>query len=171
MASSESNFVAAISVASTSKACWEALADLAKAVSGHLLFTATVADVSANVVRRAYSNRPSEYPTSGTKPLRGNTGDWFDRVFNKRQTFVANTIEDIAKVFPDHELIGSMGLGSVVNFPLVLGGELVATLNLLDVTGHYTPERVAAIQTQLAIPGRLCAVLARRFNSQQGGTG
>ena len=55
------------------------------------------------------------------------TGDWFDRVFNKRQTFVANTIDDIAKVFPDHELIGSMGLGSVINFPLVLGGELVAT--------------------------------------------
>ena len=169
MTTPDSKFVAAISVARDSKACWEALADLAKAVAGHLLFTASVADVSANVVRRAYSNRPSEYPTSGTKPLRGNTGDWFETVFNQRRTFVANTIGDIAKVFPDHELIGSMGLGSVVNFPLVLGDEIVATLNLLDATGHYTPERVAAIEAQLAIPGRLCALLARRFDAKPAG--
>ncbi len=169
MTTSDSNFVAAISVARDAAASWKALEDLAKAVAGHLLFTATVADVSANVVRRAYSNRPSEYATSGTKPLRGNTGDWFETVFNQRRTFVANTIEDIAKVFPDHELIGSMGLGSVVNFPLVLGDELVATINLLDVTGHYTPERVAAIETQLAIPGRLCAAVARRFDAKPAG--
>src|SRR3954471_24114960 len=138
MSTSESNFVTAISVAGDSGTAWKALEELAKSVAGHLLFTATVADVSANVVRRAYSNRPAEYATSGTKPLRGNTGDWFETVFNQRRTFVANTIQDIAKVFPDHELIGSMGLGSVVNFPLVLEDELVATLNLLDVTAHYT---------------------------------
>ena len=169
MTTPDSKFVAAISVARDAKACWEALADLAQAVAGHGLFTATVADIAANVVRRAYSSRPGEYPTSGTKPLRGNTGDWFNTVFNQRRTFVANTIEDIAKVFPDHELIGSMGLGSVVNFPLVLENELVATLNLLDVAGHYTPVRVAAIETQLAVPGRLCAALATRFDAKQVG--
>ena len=164
MTTSESNFIAAVSVARVSAAAWKALEDLAEAVVGHLLFTVTVADVSANVVRRAYSSRPTEYATSGTKPLRGNTGDWFETVFNQRRTFVANTIGDIAKVFPDHELIGSMGLGSVVNFPVVLGRELVATINLLDVTGHYTPERVTPIETQLAIPGRLCAALVRHFD-------
>jgi hypothetical protein len=57
-----------------------------------------------------------------------------------------------------------------VNLPLVLEDELVATVNLLDVAGHYTPERVAAIEAQLAIPGRLCAVLARRFDAQHAGT-
>lgn len=167
MTTSESNFVAAVSVARDSGTTWKALEDLAKALAGHLLFTVTVADVSANVVRRAYSNRPGKYATSGTKPLRGNTGDWFETVFNQRRTFVANTIGDIAKVFPDHELIGSMGLGSVVNFPAVLEGELVATINLLDVAGHYTPERVGAIETQLAIPARLCAALAIRFDGNK----
>lgn len=167
MTTNESDFVAAVSVADDSKAAWKALENLAEAVAGHLLFTVTVADVDANVVRRAYSNRPSEYATSGTKPLRGNTGDWFETVFNQRRTFVANTIGDIAKVFPDHELIGSMGIGSVVNFPIVLGGELVATINLLDVAGHYTPQRVAAIETRLAIPARLCAALALRFDGKQ----
>lgn len=139
-------------------------------IAGHQLFTVMTVDMGAGVVRRAYSNRPAEYPTSGTKPLRGNTGDWFETVFNRRQTFVANTIGDIAKVFPDHELIGSMGLGSVTNYPVVLGGELVAAINLLDTAGHYTPERVAAVEEELAIPARLCASLALRFDAEHSGS-
>jgi GAF domain-containing protein len=155
----ESTFVAQISEARTPDAVWKALEEFAGAVAGHGLFTVMTTDVAAGVVRRAYSNRPSEYPTSGTKPLRGNTGEWFETVFNQRRTFVANTIEDIAKVFPDHELIGSLGLGSVVNYPVVLEGDLVAAINLLDAVGHYTPDRVRAIEELLAVPARLCAAL------------
>jgi hypothetical protein len=169
MSSSEARFVAAVSEAKTSQAVWKALDELAASVVGHKLFTVSVVDMPASLVRRAYSSRPAEYPTSGTKPLRGNTGDWFETVFNQRRTFVANTIEDIAKVFPDHELIASMGCGSVVNLPIVLGGELVTTLNILDAAGHFTPERVAAAETQLAIPARLCAVLAMRSGIAEAG--
>ena len=164
--SSETTFVAAISEARDAETAWKALEDLAKSVAGHKLFTVTTVDVPANVVRRAHSNMPKDYPTSGTKPLHGNTGNWFDIVFNQRRTFVANTIEDIATVFPDHELIGSLGCGSVVNYPVVLGGEIVAAINLLDVAYHYTPERVAAIEAELAVPARLCTALVRLFDRQ-----
>jgi len=163
MSSSESAFTAAISEAKSANAAWQALDTLAQSVSGHRLFTATTTDVRAGLVRRAYSSRPVEYPSSGTKPLRGNSGDWFETVFTRREVFVANTIGEIAKVFPDHELIGSMGLGSVVNLPIVLEGELVATINLLDAAGHYTPEKVEAARSGLAIPARLCCALALRF--------
>ena len=164
--SAESTFVSAISAATDSRACWTALAELADALVGARLFTVTVVDMAAGLVRRAYSNQPENYPTSGTKPLHGNTGDWFQTVFERRQTFVANTINDIAKVFPDHELIASLGCGSVVNLPVVLANQLVATVNLLDETGHYTPARVAAVETQLAIPARLCCALALRFDAE-----
>lgn len=167
MTASDAAFVAAISEARTADAVWTALEQLAATTVGAKLFTATVVDEKAGVVRRAYSNMPADYPTSGTKPLRGNTGNWFDHVFNRRQTFVANTIEDIATVFPDHALIGALGCGSVVNLPIVLGGEIVATVNLLDVAGHYTPERVAAAETVLAVPARLCAALARLFDGRE----
>jgi hypothetical protein len=163
MISFEGRFVAAISEAREPDAVWRALDELADAVVGHTLFTVTTVDEPAGLVRRAYSNRPDEYATSGTKPLRGNTGDWFATVFENRRTFVANTIEDIAKVFPDHELIASLGCGSVVNLPIVLEGELVATINLLHKAGYYTPERVTVAQERLAIPARLCAALAQRF--------
>ena len=166
--SAEGAFVAAISGARSADAAWKALEDLSGAVVGHRLFTVMTTDLKAGLVRRAYSNRPVEYPTSGTKPLHGNTGDWFETVFNQHRTFVANTIKDIAKVFPDHALIGSMGLGSVVNYPVILEGDLVAAINLLDVTGHYTPERVAAVERELAVPARLCGALALRFDGQRG---
>jgi hypothetical protein len=162
----ESTFVARISEARTPDEGWKALETLAGAVVGHRLFTVMITDMAAGLVRRAYSNRPTEYPTSGTKPLRGNTGAWFETVFNRRQTFVANAIADIAKVFPDHELIGSMGLGSVINLPVVLHGDLVAAINLLDETGHFTPGRVRAAEEQLAVPARLCAAVALLFETK-----
>lgn len=165
MTPSDAAFVADISQALDSTAAWKALETLAGAVAGHSLFTATLVDVPAGLVRRAYSSRPAEYPTSGTKPLRGNTGDWFDQVFNHRQTFVANTIEAIARVFPDHELIASLGCGAVINLPIVVGREIVATINLLDAAGSYTPARVAAAEAGLAIPARLCCALAWRFDA------
>ncbi|HWA42386.1 MAG TPA: hypothetical protein VHA10_04190 [Hypericibacter adhaerens] len=166
--SPETEFVAAISEARNAEAVWKALEALAGKVAGHRLFTVMVTDMAAGLVRRAYSNRPAEYPTSGSKPLHGNTGDWFDTVFNRRRTFVANSIEAIAKVFPDHELIGSMGLGSVINLPVVLHGDLVAAINLLDAAGHYTVERVQAAEEHLSVPARLCAALALLFEGPQG---
>ncbi len=83
---------------------------------------------------------------------------WFDVVHGKQEKFVANTLEDIATVFPDHELIGSLGCGSVVNLPVILGGKLVATVNMLDAEHHYTPERVARVEQVLLLPS-MAAVL------------
>ena len=165
----ETTFVAAISEARDSQACWKALEALAAARVGVRLFTVMTTDMAAAVTRRAYSNMPEAYPTSGTKPLRGNTGDWFETVFNQRRTFVANTIEDIARVFPDHELIASLGCASIINLPVVLEGQLVAAVNLLAEAGHFTAERVAAAETHLAVPARLCCALALRFDAPPAG--
>jgi GAF domain-containing protein len=156
-------FVAAVSEARTSASGWKALEDLAQSLVGHKLFTVMTVDMAAGLSRRAYSNQPAAYPVSGTKPIPDNR--WFDIIHRQRQTFVANTIEDIATVFPDHQLIDSLGCGSVVNLPVVLEGELVATINLLHAAGHYTPERVATAEVQLAVPARLCCALALRFDA------
>lgn len=168
MTSIETKFVDAVSEARESASSWKALEDLAGAAVGHRLFTVMTVDMAAGLARRAYSNRPADYPVSGTKPIHSDA--WFDIVHGQRQTFVANTIDDIAKVFPDYPLIASLGCASVINLPVVLEGDLVATINLLDVAGHYTPERVAAAESQLAVPARLCCALALRFASQQSGT-
>lgn len=169
MTAIETRFVEAISRARDSDASWKALEELAGAVVGHRLFTVMTVDMTAGLARRAYSSHPREYPVSGTKPIHRDA--WFDIVHQERRSFVANTIDAIAEVFPDHALIASLGCGSVINLPVVLEGDLVATLNLLDAAGHYTPERVAAAEAQLAVPARLCCALALRFDARSGGAG
>jgi hypothetical protein len=165
MTSADSTFLAAISKARDADAAWQALETLAADVCGHKLFTVMTVDMAAGLARRAYSDHPTEYPVSGTKPI--HRDDWFDIVHLERRSFVANTIEDIAKVFPDYELIASLGCGSVINLPVVLEDDLVATINLLDADHHYTPERVAAAEARLALPARLCCALALRFDAMQ----
>lgn len=131
---------------------------LSASVAGHRLFTVMTVDMGAGLAQRAYTSHPREYPVSGTKPIQRNP--WFDTVHGERRSFVANTIDDIAKVFPDHALIASLGCGSVLNLPVVLKGELAGTVNLLHQPNWYTPERVARAESELPIPAWLCFALA-----------
>jgi hypothetical protein len=160
--SSLSIFAAAVSVADSSLQLWTALDSLAFVEPGHLLFTVTTVEMDEGVARRVYTNHPKQYPVSGTKPIHRDA--WFDIVHDQRRSFVANTIEDIAKLFPDHELIASLGCGSVLNLPIFLRNELVATVNMLAAKNHYTPARVAAAEALLPVPASLCWALASQFD-------
>lgn len=152
-------FDAAIAVAQTAEAAYKALQDLAQSTVGAKLFTIMTVDMAADVARRAYTSDPANYPASGTKPI--NYGPWFDVVHKQREYFVANTIEDIAQVFFDHELINELGCQSVINMPIIIGDELVATMNILDVAGYYTPERVQMVREILSIPAKLTVLVAQ----------
>jgi hypothetical protein len=153
-------FDAAIAVATSEDAAYGALHTLADALVGAKLFTVMTVDMAAGLARRAYTSDAENYPGSGTKPIHRNS--WFDIVHIERRSFVANSIDDIAKVFPDYPLIDSLGCQSVVNLPVVLRDDLIATVNMLDVADHYTPERVAAIETYLSAPAKLACLLAAK---------
>jgi len=151
-------FDAAIAEAKDAETAFSALQALTEATIGVKLFTYMTVDMGNEVARRAYTSDAANYPTSGTKPIHYDA--WFDIVHKQHAYFVANTIEDIAKVFPDYELINSLGCQSVVNMPVILGGELVGTVNMLHETDFYTPERVAEIKAVLSIPAKLAASVA-----------
>ena len=151
-------FDSAIAEATNAEAAFAALQQLTQATVGAKLFTYMTVDMASELARRAYTSDPANYPTSGTKPI--TYGPWFEVVHTERRFFVANTIADIAAVFPDYELIDSLGCQSVVNMPVILHGELVGTVNMLDVAGHYTVERVQTIKDVLSIPAKLAAKIA-----------
>jgi len=110
------------------------------------------------VAGRVHSSDPAAYPVSGTKPI--HYDEWFDVVHRQRRPFIANTIADIAKVFPDHELIWSLGCGSVVNLPIEISGQMVGTVNCLDVEHHYDEARLARL-VHLQLPAKLSYLLTR----------
>lgn len=154
-------FVAAIAGAvDQPRAAYAALEELTKALVGAKLFTVMTADTTDRFAERIYSNMPAEYPESGTKPY--NETIWSDVTLNQQRTFVANTIEEIAVVFDDHELIRSLGCEAVINVPIVVNGEVLGTLNCLHEKGFYTEEKLRAAEA-LKIPGAICMLLHEKI--------
>jgi len=151
-----SAFTAAVAKGSGPQDAFDALCELTRHVVGVKLFTIMIHDPHTRMAGRIYSNMPDAYPVSGTKPA--NETDWSRQVMKEKRTFVANTIEDIADVFYDHELIRSLGCESVINVPIIVAGEVRGTINCLHEAGFYTPERVQAAEA-LKLPGAVCLLL------------
>lgn len=143
-------FNQSLALAQNADEAYEALYKLTDALVGARLFTIMRVDMDAMLASRSYTSDIRNYPASGTKPIEMNR--WFDIVHGRQESFVANTLADIATVFPDHELIGSLDCGSVINLPVILAGKLVATVNMLHAEQHYTAERVACVEQKLLLP-------------------
>src|SRR5262245_15252947 len=150
----------AIATETTPAPIWAALQELAQRVVGAKLFTVMQVDFEKGVAARVHTSDPASYAVSGTKPI--NRTHWFDIVHVERRPFVANTIEKIAEVFPDHETIRSLGCGSVVNLPVVISDELAGTLNLLHEEHFYTPERIEAAKS-LSLPAKAAFLATPRL--------
>lgn len=110
---------------------------------GAKLFTVTVMDRKAGVVRRAYTSHPVEYATTSTKQIGGNGSEWADLVIGQHKPFIANTTPEFAKYFSDHETITALGCASAMNIPVVRDGDVVCTVNILDKEQHFTPQVAA----------------------------
>jgi hypothetical protein len=151
---------AAIATSKAPERIWIALQALAQAAVGAKLFTVMLIDWENGVAARVHTSDPVSYAVSGTKPI--NRTHWFDIVHVERRPFVANTIEEIATVFPDHETIASLGCGSVINLPVVIADELAGTVNLLHEEHFYTQARVEAAKA-LLLPAKAAFLAAMRM--------
>ncbi len=120
------------------EATFKAFDSLTKQLVGHQLCTLLYVD--GDEVARIYSNRPAEYPVAGRKPM-GKT-PWGDLVLKRREPYLGPDKAGIRWAFFDYELIESMGLGSVINIPIVYDGVCLGAVNLLDAEHHYRPEHV-----------------------------
>ncbi|WP_159587159.1 GAF domain-containing protein [Chelativorans xinjiangense] len=120
---------------------YKALEKASHALVGHELFTLLYVD--GQDVARVYSNRPTQYPVSGRK-LMGPT-PWGDLVLKQKKPFLGRDREGVRWAFFDHELIESMGLGSVINIPVLYDGEAIGTFNILAPEHHYKEADVALV--------------------------
>ncbi|MBI3498425.1 MAG: GAF domain-containing protein [Proteobacteria bacterium] len=116
---------------------------------GHLLVTFLVVDEPRGEVQRVYSSNPTAYPVGGRKPLR--TTEWGEQVILRRQTYIGRNAADIVRDFPDHALILSLGLASILNVPVVHDGRCLGTANLLHREGWYRESDAAIGRTFAAL--------------------
>jgi hypothetical protein len=137
-----------------------ALQDLCQATIGHRLFSCSsfcMDGPQSGVAARVHTSDAVHYPQSGLKEIQRNR--WTEQVVARHQVFVANDVAGFADVFPDHDLIASLGLGSVVNLPVILRGAFIGTVNMLHEPGYYTAERLRALPS-LGVPALLAFSVA-----------
>lgn len=102
---------------------------------GYRLYTVTRMLAGGQEVERIHSTMPEIYAIGGRKPVLPNA--YTQRVRQEMKPFLARTPAGFAPLFPDHETITGLGLGCVMNLPIVFGGEVLGTVNLLDREGIY----------------------------------
>lgn len=132
---------------------------------GFGLFTLLIRTPDGEQVRRVYSSNPQAYPLDGCKRM-GPT-PWGDLVLERHQCFLGRDAQAIRWAFPDHELIASLGLASVINVPLVAMGQVLGTINLLDAEGRYDEGDVALAR---GVAHFLVAPFLRELEAQAHGT-
>jgi hypothetical protein len=108
---------------------------------GHKLFTIMVRYDSGDS-ERLYSNQPGPYPVGGRKQMKD--APWFRDVILAKKHYLGRTAADIRWAFFDHELIASLGCGSVVNLLAIHDDRVVGAINMLHEEGWYDERHVAA---------------------------
>lgn len=136
-----------------------ALHRLAEAVIGARLFTLTAIEMPLMQVRRVYSSHPDVYPVLGTKPIVLDA--WFEAMRTERRITAINTAAEMEGEFPDLDLIRSLGCNASLSVPVMVGGELVGTINALDGEGRYGPEAIERA-ADLIMPATAVFLILRR---------
>lgn len=136
------------------EAVFEAAALAADRCIGHKLCTFMLFDNAAMEVQRLFSTNRDAYPPGGRKKKRDTA--WGRQVLENGQPFIGRSAEDIRAHFDDHELIIGLGLRSMLNMPVRIGGRTVGTMNLSNTEGFYSEEH-------LPIAGLVTGLIAARF--------
>ncbi|MGB7182807.1 MAG: GAF domain-containing protein [Burkholderiaceae bacterium] len=144
----------AVAAESDPQLIWPVAEQVFSELIGHRLFTVLAYTAGDGLVTRTFSNRPDEYPVSGTKVM-GPT-PWGDIVLKQGLAYIGHNADDIRWAFPDHALIASMGLESTCNLPVRAGGETLGTINLLDHAGFYADN---CLPTGLVLAGLLAPAM------------
>ena len=125
---------------------------------GHKLFTLMTLNEATGEAERIYTNQPEAYPVSGRKQMVDTP--WYRQVIAARQHYLGPTMDDIRWAFYDHELIASLGCGSVINLLVFYDGAVLGSANLLHEEHYYGQDDVTigAPFAQLLAPAFLQAI-------------
>jgi hypothetical protein len=117
---------------------------------GYGLLTVLAPDKSGKRLIRYYSNRPDQFPLGEGDDVEDNL--WFRHIFQGRQPVVANDDEEIRAWLPGFTNAKALGYESLLNFPIVMAGDVVGLINVMAGKNHFDELRLDAVleQTPLA---------------------
>jgi GAF domain-containing protein len=123
---------------------------------GVRLFTVLAWVPERRALRRVHSSHPAEYPVGGEKTVEVAAG-WLARCITAQQPYFGPDRAAVREIFADHDLIESLGCGSIINVPVIAGGRTLGVLNILDAEGAYDENSVHVAESlaPLAAPALL----------------
>ncbi|MEX3010788.1 GAF domain-containing protein [Hoeflea sp. TYP-13] len=131
----------------------DALCDLTarrlKSLVGFELLTILAPDISGTHLRRIYSTDTAGYPLGLADEIR--KSPWFDQLFDNRAPIIAANTDEIAAWLPDFDGFAGIGLGSLVNYPVVVADQTIGLLNLMDRPGSYDNETAHILEAELPL--------------------
>ncbi|UYO01216.1 MAG: GAF domain-containing protein [Devosia sp.] len=139
-----------------------ALHALAEALIGARLFTLTAIDMPNMQVRRVYSSHPDIYPVMGTKPLVIDA--WFEAMRTERRITAINTAAEMEGEFPDLATIRGLGCNASISVPIMVGNQLIGTINALDAEGRYDDAAMARAALLTIPASAVFLILNRHFS-------
>lgn len=95
-------------------------------------------------VERIASTMPGIYPLGGRKPKKDTA--WGQKVLIDRHINLGSGPDDIRWAFSDHETILGLGLDQVMNVPVILGQQVIGTMNYLRKGKPFTLHEQAIAQ-------------------------
>ncbi len=149
--------IAAVSARGGAQELYRTADALIQRVIGHNLFTIMRVHEAAQEVERLYSSNTAAYPVGGRKQKKDT--HWGRVVLEEGAVFVARSPADVKRAFADHELIFSLGIGSIMNVPIGFGGRRLGTMNVSNKANWFTPEdeTKGRIVAALLVPALLSA--------------
>ena len=115
---------------------------LARRIFGYKLFTVMRHLAGSSEVERVYSSNAAAYPVGGRKQKQDTP--WGRIVLNEGKPFIARNAEELRANFADHALILGLGIGSIMNIPVMFKGQCVGTMNVSGDAGQFGEEDVRA---------------------------
>ena len=127
--------------ASTAEArlSYQSIGEEAQRRFGWKLFTA-MRYLPSGEVERVHTSNPAAYPLAGRKPRRDTA--WSRQVLVCGEPYYASDAAGIRFAFEDAEKIIALGLGAVINAPVMSDDRVLGTLNFLREAGGYRVEHL-----------------------------
>lgn len=118
-----------------------ALGEIAQQRFGWKLYTAMRHLPDSAEVERLHSSDSQAYPLAERKQKRDTA--WSRQVLERGEAYFADDAAGIRAAFEDADRILALGLGAVINAPVLSEGRVIGTLNFLREAGGYRREQVA----------------------------
>ena len=122
--------------ASDPRAAWAAIDAIVDRLYGRRLFTALNHLEATAEVERLYSSNETAYPVGGRKKKQDT--HWGKKTIDEGKLYICHTLEDIQRTFFDHTLITSLGIGGMVNVPVMFAGRCIASLSISSATDRFS---------------------------------